>query len=246
MSDLFHSSVPFDFISQVFDVMAMADWHTFQVLTKRPGRMAHFAEKVWPCHRPEGEWPKNVWAGTSVESQKYAPRLDMLARVPAQVRFVSAEPLLGPLDLTHIGKQGINALTGEWSHYHEETGDVCTHWEEPLINWCIVGGESGPGARPMHPQWGRDIRDQCQQFGVPFFFKQWGEYRPLEHSDLDFSQNEFGDCPYPLREVDSIPRLYSTSHGTGYITTRTLMIRVGKKAAGAVLDGREWQEMPNV
>lgn len=162
MSDLFHSAVPWDFIAKVFDVMAASPWHTYQVLTKRPGRMAHFAEHIWPW----GAWPAHVWAGTSVESQKYARRLDCLSRVPAKVRFVSAEPLLGPLRL------------GQWLHDDKRCGYYCDpavghvdHYPPPL-SWVICGGESGPGARPMNLEWVRGIRDQCQQAGVPFFYKQ--------------------------------------------------------------------------
>ena len=160
MSDLFHSRVPWDFLLDVFQVMACTPQHTYQVLTKRPGRMAHFASHVLPM---AGRlWPSNVWAGTSVESQRYAHRLDVLARVPAPVRFVSAEPLLGPLDLRpHLYVCGGCG----------ERPCACTGM---AIQWCIVGGESGPGARPMNPDWVRDIRGQCDATGLAFFFKQWG------------------------------------------------------------------------
>jgi protein gp37 len=141
MSDLFHEAVPDEFIQRVFATMRAADWHQFQLLTKRSGRLRRLA-----CHL---EWPANVWAGVSVESADYVWRIDDLRAVPAAVRFLSLEPLLGPLpDLD---------LTG--------------------IDWVIVGGESGPGARPLEQDWVRDIRDQCQRAGVPFFFKQWGGMR---------------------------------------------------------------------
>ena len=150
MSDLFHPKVPFEFISQVFDVMRRADQHIFQVLTKRPGKAAGWWEK---CGRHEfGEWPSNVWIGTSVENQKYAHRLTVLARIPARVRFVSAEPLLEPLNLTR------------WL-------------EDQTLQWVIVGGESGPRARPMEAEWARALRDQSRAAGVDFFFKQWGGRR---------------------------------------------------------------------
>jgi protein gp37 len=138
MSDLFHRDVPVEFISRCFDVMRRAAQHTFQVLTKRPERAAEMAHQL--------PWPGNVWMGTSVENADYVWRVAELARVPAQVRFLSVEPLLGPIP------------------------------ELPLdgIHWVIVGGESGPGARPMHENWVLDIRDQCQSAEVPFFFKQWG------------------------------------------------------------------------
>jgi protein gp37 len=138
MSDLFHDDVPLEFIREVFSVMKQADWHTFQVLTKRSERLAELASVL--------EWPANVWMGVSVENDRYLPRIDDLRRVPAAVRFLSLEPLLGPL------------------HDLDLTG----------IDWVIVGGESGPGARPMEPEWVKGIRDRCVRAGVPFFFKQWG------------------------------------------------------------------------
>ncbi len=149
MSDLFHSRVPYEFISDLFSVMAEADGrgHVFQILTKRPGRAVGW----WNSHGSEFKhnWPRNVWIGTSVENQKYAPRLSVLARIPAAVRFVSAEPLLERMDLT------------EWL-----TNDQ--------LHWVIVGGESGPNARPMELSWARDIRDQSNAANVPFFLKQLG------------------------------------------------------------------------
>src|SRR3990172_352250 len=139
MSDLFHEGVPEDYIRQVFDVMAQADWHTFQVLTKRSRRLAELAPRL--------RWPDNVWTGVSVENQRWTTRIDDLRRVPAPVRFLSCEPLLGPLQLDLNG-----------------------------IAWVIVGGESGPRARRMKPEWARSVRDQCLAARVPFFFKQWGAY----------------------------------------------------------------------
>jgi protein gp37 len=137
MSDLFHPEVPREFIEQVFDVMKRAHWHQFQVLTKRPERALGLSSKL--------PWPDNVWMGTSVESQPFVTRIEKLRKIPANVRFLSCEPLLGPLQLDLEG-----------------------------IHWVIVGGESGPGARPMQPEWVRDIRDQCMAAEVAFFFKQWG------------------------------------------------------------------------
>lgn len=138
MSDLFDEKVPIAFIQKVFRTMEKASWHTFQVLTKRSQRLAKVANKL--------NWPSNVWMGVSIETAKYFWRADHLRNVPAKVRFLSLEPLLGPL--------GTIKLSG--------------------INWVIVGGESGPGARPMKTDWVRGIRKQCQQKNVPFFFKQWG------------------------------------------------------------------------
>jgi protein gp37 len=138
MSDLFHHEVPLDYIRRVFDTMTRAYWHQFQVLTKRSGRLLALTDKI--------DWPANVWMGVSVESERYKSRIDHLRKTGASVKFLSLEPLLGPL--------GTLKLAG--------------------IDWVIVGGESGSGARPMHPEWVTDVRRQCEQAGVPFFFKQWG------------------------------------------------------------------------
>lgn len=138
MSDLFHEKIPLEYIARVFRVMQDARHHTFQVLTKRAERLAEFADKL--------PWPNNVWMGVSVESQDYVGRIDDLRTTPAYVKFLSLEPLLGPLhDLNLNG-----------------------------IDWAIAGGESGPSARPMNPDWVRSIRDQCVSAGVAFHFKQWG------------------------------------------------------------------------
>jgi protein gp37 len=138
MSDLFHHNVPEEFIQQVFQVMREAHIHKFQVLTKRSKRLLELSPRI--------QWTENVWMGVSVESAKYAYRIDHLRQTGACVKFLSLEPLLGPLpDLNLDG-----------------------------IDWVIVGGESGPRARPMDPEWVVDIRDQCISAGVPFFFKQWG------------------------------------------------------------------------
>ena len=138
MSDLFHEEIPTAFIEKVFAAMTAASWHVFQVLTKRADRLADIAATL--------TWPSNVWMGVSIETARYAWRVDRLRTVPAAVRFLSIEPMLEPID-------GLD-LHG--------------------IDWVIVGGESGPGARPLNPDWVRGIRQQCQKSGVPFFFKQWG------------------------------------------------------------------------
>lgn len=138
MSDLFHDEIPLEFIENVFNVMKKADWHQFQVLTKRPHRMLEIANHI-------EYWPANVWAGVSVESQAWLWRIEVLENIPAKIRFVSCEPLLGPLKLPLDN-----------------------------LHWIIVGGESGVGARPMQIEWVRSIREQCLKANVPFFFKQWG------------------------------------------------------------------------
>ena len=164
MSDVFHPKVPFDFVLEMFQVMQKAasrSGHTFQILTKRPGRAVDW----WQQHEadfPYG-WPTGVWIGTSVENQKYAPRLTVLGRLPAPIRFVSAEPLLEKLDLTY------------WL-------------EREVLQWVIVGGESGAGARTMDLDWARSLRDQSLSTGAAFFLKQLGGVRNKrsgDHATLD-------------------------------------------------------------
>jgi protein gp37 len=151
MSDLFHDEVPDDFIEMVFDVMEETSRHTYQLLTKRPGRLSSWARRYRPRPLP------NVWIGTSVENQRWADlRIPKLLETPATVRFLSCEPLLGPIDL-HLR-----------SHARSESA----------VGWVIVGGESGPNARPMSPEWARALRDECDEADVPFFFKQWGGRTP--------------------------------------------------------------------
>jgi protein gp37 len=138
MSDLFHEKVPLEFIQRIFDTMNTADWHQYQILTKRAQRLEELS--------PQLDWADHIWMGVSVENEDVVSRIDHLRNSAAKIKFLSCEPLLGPL-------RKLN-LKG--------------------INWVIVGGESGPGARPMEEEWVLDIRDQCQSAGVPFFFKQWG------------------------------------------------------------------------
>ncbi len=142
MSDLFHEDVPLDYIQQVFDVMGRAEHHTFQILTKRHERLAEVASTL--------RWHPNVWMGVSIENRRFVHRADYLREVDAAVRFISAEPLLGPLE-------GLD-LSG--------------------IDWLIAGGESGPKHRPVKIEWLRDLRDRCGEEGVAYFFKQWGGHRP--------------------------------------------------------------------
>ncbi len=142
MSDLFHARVPFDFVRQVFTVIARTPQHTYQVLTKRSTRLRKVADRL--------DWPDNLWIGVSVENEDAMSRIDDLRQVPAAVRFLSCEPLLGPLPRINLDR----------------------------IDWLIAGGESGPNHRPVQSEWVTDLRDACQKAGVPFFFKQWGGRTP--------------------------------------------------------------------
>lgn len=162
MSDLFHKDIPDDFIAQVFETMNKASHHTFQVLTKRPSRAALIAHDL--------TWTPNIWLGTSVESQDYAWRIDKLCQVPAKIRFVSAEPLLGPLDL----RKWLGCCPEcEWPHgEYQDCGYCETHPSVRGLDWIIAGAESGHGARPMNEDWARSLRDQCVERGRSFFYKQ--------------------------------------------------------------------------
>lgn len=164
MSDLFHELVPLDFIWDVFDVMAEAKAHTFQVLTKRHERLADLASLI--------DWPTNVWIGVSIENNRWVGRADALRSVPAAVRFISAEPLLGPLDRLD--------LTG--------------------IDWLIAGGESGPRHRPVNEEWIRDLRDRCEANGIAFFFKQWGG-RTSKTGGRVLDGQEWSAMPEPSRRL---------------------------------------------
>ena len=230
-NDLFHEDVPFEFIARAWEVMNNASHHTFLVLTKRPHRMKKFLERLgWYIHDRDG-YPmeavldeggkctvKNVWLGVTAENQKAADeRIPILLQIPAAVRFISVEPMLGPVDLTRIiydRQIVIDALNG----LH---GWPLPHAEGPKLNWVICGGETGPGARPMHLDWVRSLRDQCTTAGVPFFFKNWGEW---------------AEIPTDQHIPDHIFHRGPAFDG--------LVWRVGRKKAGRVLDGRTWDEFP--
>lgn len=273
MSDLFHKGVPFDYIDRVFAVMALAPQHTFQILTKRPERMREYVntpdrdEKIgWQAHEIYEEtgkgdyalipslttragiisdisflehpnaWPlPNVWLGTSVENQQAADeRIPHLLQTPAAVRFLSCEPLLGPVNLRNMDVESagcnewcfIDALAGK----QNDMGRPCEC--VPKIDWVIVGGESGHKARPMHPDWLSSLRDQCVSAGVAFHFKQWGEW-------IDW--NEWIDMP-----ISESQKYMHTEFNSIKMDAFNQMVRVGKKAAGRLLDGREWNEFPEV
>lgn len=223
MSDLFHDSVPDEFIARVFAVMARAPHHTFQVLTKRHGRMRallsseSFEAAVFDACQGEFEGYfqlplPNVWVGVSVENQQWADiRIPALLATPAAVRFLSMEPLLGPVDLRSAGAIGRR----DWDSARDR-GHL-----DGRVDWVIVGGESGRGARPMRRAWVTSLRDQCTTAGVPFLFKQWGQWKPTDVLD-------------PRAEYPAWP---DTAARLAYAS-------VGKKAAGRELDGRTWDEFP--
>lgn len=247
MSDLFHPSVPFEWIYKIFAVMALCPQHTFQVLTKRPDRMAECLYDYIQCvdymqraakemklpHNDFVYMPQktgvynftiplpNVWLGTTVEHPDYKYRIDELRKIPAALRFLSFEPLLadpGEVDLGGIG-------------------------------WVICGGESGPGARPMHPDWARGLRDQCKAADVDFFFKQWGAYAPLSKWRVMVPEGNYAFTPagQKITPKDDDPKhhVWPATENDGYKNDDEFSsYRVGKKKAGCLLDGALYKEFP--
>lgn len=270
--DLFHPSVPDSWIDRVFAIMMMAPQHTFQVLTKRPERMLeYFTAHHRPGVRghsalnrvqgfvadfvrqgrfePNGfgpvypaDWKRaadrlqpfplpNVALGTSVENDHWAQvRIPFVLETPAAVRFISAEPLLGPIDLEPYIKP-----VREWSNGWQNNYPL--NFPKHQLDWVIVGGESGDGARPMHPDWVRSLRDQCAAAGVAFFFKQWGEFAPRGVFTSEASGNYSPDIAWP---DGSLSWGKAEDHGGPGM----MLSKVGKKAAGRLLDGVEHSGMP--
>jgi len=230
MSDLFHEKVQDEWIDRIFAVMALCPQHTFQVLTKRPERMREWFDNTGrdgvavTAKYPEFEafkrvslaetmWPlPNVWLGVSVEDQTTADeRIPLLMQTPAAVRWVSYEPALGPVDFNNYLPPDLNAFT-DWKG----------------LDWIVAGGESGPGARPTHPDWFRSVRDQCVAAGVPFFFKQWGAWSP----------------GWQASQIKSGSLIHTPCQLLDHEGCTVGAFRVGKRAAGRLLDGREWNEFP--
>jgi protein gp37 len=256
--DLFAEGVPNEWIDQVFAVMSQTPQHTFQVLTKRPERMREYLTTPRLQHRlvntlmsfefpipTPGRWPHmplpNVWLGVSVEDQKRADeRIPILIDTPGAIRWISAEPLLGPLDLMHLPAKKIspnitiagNAVTGI-----DGLGKV-----GPKLDWIVAGGESGPGARPMHPDWARSLRDQCAEAQVPFLFKQWGAWTPGENVERQRGVVETAELINDTWHY--APE--NLANSDGHYDDEPDVYRVGKKAAGRLLDGIEHNGFPEV
>ncbi len=306
MSDLFHEDVPDEFIDRVFAVMALAEKHTFQVLTKRPERMRRWFD-VGHDNREHAvgqamreiaasrggddaglpEWPlPNVWLGVSIEDQTTADeRIPLLLQTPATVRWVSAEPLLGAVDLERVAwpnKCGhrVDVLRGGyWNKAHcialgpsadlgEAKGGFTNHSDFPAtLDWIVCGGESGgPKARPMHPDWAEDLQSQCEEAGIPFFFKQWGEWLPVnqmtdveigelhrsnriaKNGEDQFAMDEiFGThCTVPATVVGTDGSCLAVTDPMAFRTGRGGMttFRVGARKAGCTLNGEVRQDWP--
>lgn len=267
MSDLFHESVPDAWIDRVFAVMALCPHHTFQVLTKRSARMRAYLsglpERMRTLDCDSGldfcTLPlPNVWLGVSAEDQRRADeRVPDLLATPAAVRFVSAEPLLGPIDFTRIEARStgtltdgdfahpkrIDALTGWAGHYPSPTVFHPRSHRVAALSWIIVGGESGPNARPMHPAWARSIRDQCAAAGVAYHFKQHGAWAAIDQSAGADAAGWEGRGDWMILSADGdldIPDDRWPDEAAGEVA----VVRVGKKVAGRLLDGVEHNGMP--
>ena len=301
--DLFHEGVADEWIDRIFAVMALAHWHTFQVLTKRPERMRAYmntaagriADTIIGLRRERGDtgcvvplphispgapwWPlPNVWLGVSVEDQATADeRIPPLLDTPAAIRFVSAEPLLGEIDLERVlwfagaysdGEHRVDVLRkGYWNTEGYRFGSpsaklgapkgcFTNHSDMPArLDWVIVGGESGPGARPIHPDWARSLRDQCKAAGVAFHFKQWGEWLPFSQCRTSEQREAVSQTTIRSNKTGDGSQTYFgralARHADGHLVTATTpgirpeqINRVGKARAGRLLDGVTHEGFP--
>lgn len=280
MGDSFHEKMSDWQIDLMMGIAVLNPKHIFQFLTKRSERLKDYfstpkdelierwGKAVWNiglcedeaaaycyvCNRLDHEWPaKNIWIGVSVENQEQASkRIPDLLEIPAAVRFISAEPMLGPISLDFSTTNFIhNTLTGEF--LCEGMNETCISTK---IDWVICGGESGPKARPMHPDWVKSLRDQCKSAGTPFFFKQWGEWIP-EHKPKDgeptcivcgctWSNACEGGCHWLENTgMNDICSCCGNARA-GKLEDESLVFRVGKKKAGRLLDGAEYNEYPEI
>lgn len=224
MSDLFHEKVSYEEIDKIIEVILENPRHTFQVLTKRPLRALRYFENMIALEA-DNYLPDNLWMGVSVENQDQIDRVHLLHQIPAKVKFLSCEPLLSNINLD------LDILK---------------------IDWVIVGGESGRNARPIHPNWVRSIRDQCQDAKVKFFFKQWGEWAPRSGYITGGGIN-WGEIDPQCKKFPNVIRL--GEHGLNtrisencneQMGQEIFVQKVGKSNAGRILDGREWNEFPEV
>ncbi len=230
MGDLFHPDVIDKQIDTIFRMMTHPmggmNHHTYLILTKRP-------ERILKSHYENFKHWKNIWLGVSVENQKTADkRIPILLKIPAKVRFVSVEPMLERIELREylgmykeaetITVKHVSDMPSEFQQYTRKGRDWVKHCGNKL-DWLIAGGESGQHARPMHPDWVRKVRDNCLQTGTPFFFKQWGEWIQSEEPQ----------------------EVYSKKDGFQTLPVKECFIKIGKKKAGRLLNGREWNQYPN-
>lgn len=220
MSDLFHVDVPDKWIDMIIEVIKQCPQHRFLVLTKRPQRMRDYMVNYYMKHT---EVPHNLWLGVTAENQETAnERVPLLLETPAFIRFVSAEPLLGPIDFSKVYEGKENSYSSKAEPY-------------PKLDWVIVGGESGKNARPTHPDWIMDILHECNQFNTPFFFKQWGEFCPCYVSIGGFTPHDAPDFKDLVRRWENGEIL-----GEGI-----KLLRRGKKRTGNMLDGKIYENVPS-
>lgn len=229
-NDLFHGDVPDEFLLKVFSLMGhvSARHHTFLILTKRPERMRKFINSI---DHDDFNWPlPNVWLGVTAENQQTADaRIPILLQTPAAVRFVSVEPMLGPVNLK-LDRRPPCSHRGCYNHTTHPC-EGCGRKQGMLpLDWVVCGGESGPNARPMHPDWARGLRDQCQAAGAPFAFKSWGEWAAAYYGAQTWEPTESTPYHYFASPEDRPYKVW----------------RVGKKAAGRMLDGVEYLELPGL
>jgi len=283
LADVFDNAVPVAWRRDLFNLILSTPSLDWLLLTKRIGNAARMIDEVLPDNMKAlpadcpvaWPWP-NVWLGATICNQEEANRdIPKLQDTPAAVRFVSMEPLLGPVWLGNDGQGKFGGLSrassdGEWTYRDHplegKRSTKCGEFSVPRIDWVIVGGESGPAARPMHPDWARSLRDQCEKAGVPFLFKQWGEWLPVSQQAEEFThrlyrsnrrarlhedQSVIDDCygrtctveQAVIHEEGSVhapltPMAFR--QGTGAMLT----FKAGKKASGRLLDGREWNGVP--
>lgn len=250
MSDLFHEKVPVRAVHLVMEKINAHRDTTFMLLTKRPERMKYLLGERAPEWKSALSWEydiplTNLWIGVTAENQTRADkRISILLQIPAAVRFVSIEPMLGSVDLGRYicpahWHWDAKFMTPEAAlaagAYAERKPQALVHADARFIDWVICGGETGPGARPVHPDWVRSLRDQCQSSGVPFFFKQWGEWFKVRDGEA----------------WDGDKQIAMSTNGSARPWTddwsddEVRLMRVGKKDAGRLLDGREWNEFPD-
>lgn len=280
--DLFAEGAPDEWIDQVFAVMALAPQHTFQVLTKRPERMREYVKALPARSGAVGKWAAwhwgaqdpdalhdqvsdavrtplpNVWLGVSVEDQRRADeRIPILLDTPAAIRWISAEPLLGPLDLKDLRKfnpdglpwiDGLRGLVTRGDYLARSPNEcsfntrVTIPGELPHLDWVVAGGESGPNARPMHPDWARSLRDQCAAAGAPFLFKQWGEWCPAT-STYGVAGHCMPDTGEKFTWIGWDGKTANPS-AHGLSTPIMAIAKMGKRRAGRLLDGVEHNAFP--
>lgn len=257
MGDLFHEDVDLGFLFHVFDTIEQCPQHTFLILTKRPERIRPILYE----HHDGGsryfgdeDYHPNVYLGVSVEDQATADeRIPLLLQTPAAKRFVSYEPALGPVDFERIqwpNKHKVDVLRGgAWDALGCPSGFI-NHSDMDTLDQIIMGGETGPGARPLHPDWVRSVRDQCKEAGVPFFFKQWGEWLPgdqilVDSDNFKLVKKRYGEKTY---DKDKCGENHKRLKKAGFLTIisseyRGYIWKVGKKNAGHLIDGKEHREL---